>query len=94
MTRNHGDRGIRKLAVDHVKIGAPHATRQHLHEHLGWTGYGFIGLDRVDVAETIPGQRHRLHRILVVRCQLQRLGFSPVHEASEQPLSTGAGAVR
>jgi hypothetical protein len=61
MTRNNGDRGIRKLAIDHVKIGAAHATRQYLHEHIGWPGYGFIGLDRVDVAETKPGQRHRLH---------------------------------
>jgi hypothetical protein len=45
MTRNHGDRGIRKLAVDHVKIGAAHATRQHLHEYALWSGDWSIALD-------------------------------------------------
>ena len=45
MTRNNGNRGIRKLAIDHVKVGAAHAARQDLHEYTGWPGYGFIGLD-------------------------------------------------
>ena len=45
MTGNYGDRRIRQLPIDHVKVGAAHAAREDLHERIGWPGCRFIGLD-------------------------------------------------
>ena len=64
MTRNNGNGGIRELAIDHVEVGPADTARQHLHQDFGWPRKGFIDLDRLDMAETELGQRHRLHRIL------------------------------
>jgi hypothetical protein len=41
-----------KLPIDHVEIGTADATCQDFHQHIGWSWYGRIGVDRVDAAST------------------------------------------